>query len=93
MEHAAMVDLKVKICIKLVGDGGRYPVIPYIKCYHDITLQFSKYKWQKKLNKIVGGHKMSLQSIDFLEPNSKYTKRNKKDKSNMNRVKEDKMSK
>jgi hypothetical protein len=29
---------------------------------------------------------MSLQSLEFLESNSKYTKRNKKDKSNKNSV-------
>jgi hypothetical protein len=36
---------------------------------------------------------MYLQSLEFSEPNSKYTKRNKKEKSNMNSVKKDKMSK
>jgi hypothetical protein len=66
---------------------GRYPVILYLKCYHDTTFKISKYKWQKYLEQNCGcSQDMSLQSLEFSEPNSKYTTRNKKEKSNMNSV-------
>jgi hypothetical protein len=66
---------------------GRYLVILYLKCYHDTTLKISKYKWQKNLEQNYGcSQDMSLQSLEFSEPNSKYTKINKKEKSNMNSV-------
>jgi hypothetical protein len=41
----------------------------------------------KKLKQNYGcSQDMFLQPLEFLEPNSEYTKRNKKDKSNMNNV-------
>jgi hypothetical protein len=50
-------------------------------------IPLSKYKWQKNLNQNCGcSQDMSLQSLELSEPNSKYAKRNKKEKSNMNSV-------
>jgi hypothetical protein len=61
--------------------SGRYPVIPYLKCYYDTIFKISKYKWQKNLKQNFGcSQDISLQSLEVLEPNSKSTERNKKDK-------------
>jgi hypothetical protein len=53
-------------------------------------MPFSKFQnisGKKKLEQNCGcSQDMYLQSLEFSEPNSKYTKRNKKEKSNINSV-------
>jgi hypothetical protein len=80
-------ELRAYLIRRIQERWGRYPVILYLKCYHDIPFKISKCKWQKNLEQNCRClQDMSLQSLEFSEPNSKYTKRNKKEKSNMNSV-------
>jgi hypothetical protein len=56
----------------------------YLKCCQDTTFKILKCKWQKNLKQNCGClQDMSLQSLEFSEPNSIYTKRSKKEKSNI----------
>jgi hypothetical protein len=60
---------------------GKYPVIPYFKCSYDTIFQMQTFKCLKKLEKICQCSKdVCLPSLNLLEPNSKCTWRNKKDK-------------
>jgi hypothetical protein len=53
--------------------------------YYDIIFKISKYKSQKNLEQNCGcSQDISLQSLEVSELNLKCTKKNKKDKSNMN---------
>jgi hypothetical protein len=62
--------------------------------YYDIIFKISKYNWQKKLEQNCGcSQDISLQSLEVSELNLKCTKKNKKDKPNMNSATKDKMRK
>jgi hypothetical protein len=48
--------------------------------YHDTTSKIQFCKYQKIQNKFVSVYEMCLHSLRYLEPNTKYTQRNKNDK-------------
>jgi hypothetical protein len=48
-----------------------YPVIPYLKCYHDTTFKISKYKWNFLKENCECSQDMTLQFLELLELNLK----------------------